>query len=64
MVSCGDIAATLRSLSLVNSKIIIEGDITSLNKCISIKDITMDEKSSIVLKGKFKTLSDSLNVLR
>lgn len=60
---CGDIAATLRSLSLVNSKIIIEGDVTSANKCISIKDITMDEKSSIVLKGKFKTLSDSLECI-
>lgn len=58
-----DIVATIASLNLINSKIIIEGDFEAANKVISIHSNTLDAKSSITLIGKFKTTSATLEAI-
>lgn len=58
-----DIVATISSLNLINSKLIIDGDFEASNKVISIHDNTLDATSSITLKGKFKTTSLTLEAI-
>jgi hypothetical protein len=56
-------AIAIGNFNLINTKIIIEGEFESTNKCVSIYNNILDATSSITLKGKFKTTSPTLEAM-